>query len=150
MQAKSLNLARDNFNDEIDLKNILQLLRMSKFLVKVNMNMQQRRAVNFSRKFIIGKEKVEKKNQKEKTESDRKKTFDSALIAMEEQLRVKKEEDALNKLVSQLNPRDSIIDRRLLFELTGMAVDIDDNYQADETDPFEDDGFFADFDSRWF
>ncbi len=41
---------------------------------------------------------------------------------------VKKEEDVLNQLVSQLNPKESVIDRRLLYELTGMVVDLDDNY----------------------
>ena len=30
-----------------------------------------------------------------------------------------------------------------------MCVDLDNDYQADETDPFEDDAYFVDFDSRW-
>ncbi len=36
-----------------------------------------------------------------------------------------------------------------MYELTGMCVDLNDNYQADETDPFEDDTYFVDFDPRW-
>jgi len=37
--AQGLDLARDYLNSEIDLKNIVQLLRVTKFLVKVNMKL---------------------------------------------------------------------------------------------------------------
>ncbi len=30
-----------------------------------------------------------------------------------------------------------------------MVVDVNDNYQGDETDPLEDCSYFEDFDSRW-
>ncbi len=42
-----------------------------------------------------------------------------------------------------------MIDRRLLYELTGIVIDLDDKYQADESDPFEDDSYFADYDPMW-
>ena len=57
--AQGLDLARDYLNSEIDLKNIVQLLRLTKFLVKVNMKMHQRRAISFSKKFIIDRDKIE-------------------------------------------------------------------------------------------
>ncbi len=124
-----MDLARDYLYAEIDLKNIIQLLRLSKFLVKVNMKMHQRRAVNFSRKFIIDQDKVESKRQRESIQGSKsKQTIDGALAAIKEDMLVKKEEDVLNQLVSQLNPKESVIDRRLLYELTGMVVDLDDNY----------------------
>ena len=37
-QVQGLDLAREYLNSEIDLKNIIEMLRLSKFLVKVNMN----------------------------------------------------------------------------------------------------------------
>ena len=57
-----------------------------------------------------------------------KSTVDGALLAIIEQKRIGREEDVLNKLVSKLDPRESVVDRRLLYELTGMVVDIDDKY----------------------
>ena len=38
-QLKSYRLARDKLQSEFDLKNIVELLRLSKFLIKVNMKM---------------------------------------------------------------------------------------------------------------
>lgn len=108
--------------------------------------------MNYSRKFIIDQEKVKTKNLKEAiiNEEDEEKTIDSALLAMKEQKKANKEAHVLEELVSKLDPVNSPIDSRILYELTGMVVDNELNYQGDETDPFEDDAYFSEFDPRWF
>lgn len=67
------NLAREKFNNEIDLYSILTLQRISHFLAKINTSKRQRRSVEYFRKYTIGDTTVIlDKNKKAKQKKDKK------------------------------------------------------------------------------
>ncbi len=55
----------------------------------------------------------------------------------------------LDQLVDKLDPNESLIDRRILYELTGEKVDLDDKYEADDTDDFDDETHFDQKVIKW-
>ena len=124
-QVQGLDLAREYLNSEIDLKNILQMLRLSKFLVKVNMSYEQRQGISFSRKFIIDRSKVKQKLQKQKMNQC------EVMQAVDEIVQQNKGAAILDKLVDGLDPGQSKIDKRIIYELTGL---FDAEFYLDETD----------------
>ena len=69
-------------------------MRLTKFLVKVNMKIHQRRAISFSKKFIIDGAKIEKARKQELTKQH---VEDSALNTDRQQQR---ESEILDKIIN--------------------------------------------------
>ena len=73
--SKKILIAQRKFDSEVDLKNIITQLRLTKFLSKLQTSKRQRRSIDYSRKYTIEdgdiatERRLEEKEEQEKAKS---------------------------------------------------------------------------------
>ena len=110
--------------------NIINLQRMSKFLLKLETSKRQRRSVNYFRKYTIEDGEIELENKLKKEKEGREQTPSLELEALE-RVRIEQEKDMI---IEGCKPDESQTDRRILFEMTGKRLITDEFPIEDETE----------------
>ena len=102
---EKLKIALKRLSFEQDIQNLISLNRVSRLVHKANFLARQRRAVNFSRKFVISNVDIQ-------IERD---AADSASVLAEDRTITASTESVLRGF----DPYNLEVDRRLLYETTG-------------------------------
>ena len=94
-------IAKDKLGEEVDMKNIIIYQRVSNFLNRIHSSRRQRLSVDYFRRYTvtdteIGRKKLGKKGMTE------------------------------NRIINECQPTRSDIDKRILFEMTGVKLDRDE------------------------
>ena len=112
MSLQKFKIAREKLNGEVDMKNIITFLRISKLMQKMWLSRRQRLSVPYFRCYTIEDYQVEQSRSIEKRGITEK------------------------RIISECEPDTNDLDKRILYELTGIKLDPAD-YQ-DESSAEED------------
>ena len=114
---RKFELARQRVSQETDITRLIKLNRVTKVLLKMNFNSQQRRAINFSKKYVIASNHQKKRD----SEDEKKKTA------------------KVQQLVERWNLEGEENDRRIYYEVTGERLRLEDFLDKEsDTSGFED------------
>ena len=101
---RKLQLAREKLNHELDLTKLVQLNRISRFAFKIWLERRQRISVPYFRRYTIADADIERMM--------RNKNDEELVRGINDQ-----------RIINECMPLDSVVDRRLLYELTGFKLD---------------------------
>ena len=100
-------LALERLSKEQDIQYIIEMNRISRLLHKINFLTRQRRAVQYTHKFVITAQDVKRATAKKDKNQDS---------------NVKKPETNSTKVLEGFDPINNEMDRLMLFEVTGMRL----------------------------
>ena len=130
-----MQLAHEKFDSEVDLKNIIMALRVSKFVGKMETNKRQRDSIAYFRRYTIDDNDV----MNEKSRRTRREEVEAQLgKEARRQLEQHKLDAEKERVIEGCEPGKNANDRRVLFELTGRRFKPEDFPPEDETSEEED------------
>ena len=109
MRHQKLELALERLSKEQDIQYIIEMNRISRLVHKAVFLNRQRRAINFSNKYVITNKDVQQDTLAKKKDKPAE-TFD----------------ENVSKILTGFDPENNLQDRRILFEVTHMRVSRDD------------------------
>lgn len=116
---KKFNLALDRLNKEQDIQYLIEMNRVSRLLHKATLLTRQRLSINYSHKYTISEKDIRRARGQQVEQAD-------------------KSPDA-SKILDGFDPENSMQDRRMLFEITGMRLRTDEFQELDSSDSGGDD-----------
>ena len=125
---EKFEIAREKFNSEVDLHSMLKLLRIARFMQRLNLKRWQGKSVSYFRRYTIEDYEVERTKQKQELEEGKK-------VYMKKQEEAARIEAEKEMILEQIEPRESHIDKRILSETTGRRLN-----EADYQDESQSEG----------
>ena len=120
IRLRKIKLAQDKLEKELEVMDFVNMTRLTSFVFKVFLQRRQRVSVNYFKRYTINKEDVVDDAHKDK--------------ALENEKRAISQERLINECI----PEDSQIDRRIVYELTGIMLEphefLDESSLEDELD----------------
>ena len=106
--AKTVKIARAKLIDELDLFELMKVLRIASFMARLKLNRQQRTTVEYFRRYMVRPDETEILTAKEKRKD-------------ETELPTAKEKRTID-IVADIRPYENKIDQRIHYELTGKKI----------------------------
>ena len=130
-----MGLALSKFESEVDLKNIIAAMRISKFVAKMGTNKRQRNSIDYFRRYTIDDQDLVADQRRTQRQKDMFKELNKDGRAQLEHQTLEAEKE---KVIEGCQPDHDPVDRRILFELTGRRFRPEDFPPEDETSQEED------------